>query len=138
MTPPTQSSGSPRKVLANGLRCGSSCTIPEFNPLAARNSAPLLLRESAPPVLVVRVTIRARPGAGSSFITLFASLFANSMAPSPPAMMPSALLPSHDQTTFQFCPAAITPGIAVDAGGGAGSGGAALRFAGGAPAREKG
>src|SRR4030095_10250452 len=138
MTPPTQSSGSPRKELANGLRCGSSCTIPEFNPLAARNSAPLLLRDRAPPVFVSRWTIVARPVAGSSFMTLFASLFANSIAPSPPAMMPSALLPSHDHTTFQVCPAAITPGIEVDAGGGAGSGGAALGFAGAAPAREKG
>jgi hypothetical protein len=38
-------------------------------------------------------------------------------------MMPSALLPSHDQTTFQVCPAAMTPGISVDAGGAGGSGG---------------
>ena len=39
--------------------------------------------------------------------------------------MPSALLPSHDQTAFHVWPAAITPGIAVDVGID-GSGGAAL------------
>src|SRR5687767_4946822 len=63
------------------------------------------------------------PVTGSRRITLLASLFANSIVPLSPAMMPSALLPSHCQTTFHDCPAAITPGIAVDAGGWAGSGG---------------
>src|SRR5580698_1780181 len=43
-------------------------------------------------------------------------------------MGPSTLLPSHDQTTFQDCPAARTPGIAVVAGS-AGAGGAAFVFA---------
>jgi hypothetical protein len=61
--------------------------------------------------------------AGSSFITLLASLFANSIVPSSLAIGPSALLPSHDHTIFQVCPAAITPGIAFDGGGAGGSGG---------------
>src|SRR5688572_4189314 len=64
------------------------------------------------------------PVAGSIFITLLASLFANSSVPLSPAMGPSALLPSHDQTTFHCWPAAITPGMAGDAGRGAHSGGA--------------
>src|SRR5687767_6503081 len=69
----------------------------------------------------------ASPVAGSSFMTLPASLFANSMVPSSPAMMPSALLPSHDQTVLHVCPAATTPGIAGDgAAAGASGGGAAL------------
>ena len=72
-------------------------------------------------------------------MTLLASLFANSIVPSSPAMMPSALLPSHDHTTFQVCPAAITPGISVEAGGGGGSGGGAgLALAGCPPPIEKG
>ena len=58
----------------------------------------------------------ARPVAGSSLMTLLASLIANRIVPSSPAMMPSAL-PSHDHTTFQVCPAAITPGISVEASG---------------------
>src|SRR5687768_1354376 len=53
---------------------------------------------------------------------LLASLFANRIVPSFAAMGPSALLPSHDQTTFQFWPAAITPGMADDTGSGAHSG----------------
>src|SRR5687767_11716516 len=65
----------------------------------------------------------ARPVAGSSLMTLLASLLANSSAPLSPAMGPSALLPSHDQTTFQLCPAAITSGIAAGRGS-AGAGGA--------------
>ena len=56
----------------------------------------------------------ARPVAGSSCITLLASLLANNTVPLSPAMGPSTLLPSHDHTTFQVCPAAITPGIAVE------------------------
>src|SRR5688572_10789875 len=56
-------------------------------------------------------------------MTLLASLFANRIVPSFAAMGPSALLPSHDQTTFQFWPAAITSGMADDAGSGAHSGG---------------
>src|SRR5579863_10271417 len=59
---------------------------------------------------------------------LLASLFANSTVPLSPAMGPSTLLPSHDQTTFHDCPAASTPGIAVVAGR-TGSGGAAFAFA---------
>src|SRR5579863_721164 len=58
---------------------------------------------------------------------LLASLFANSTVPLSPAMGPSTLLPSHDQTTFHDCPAASTPGIAVVAGR-TGSAGAALVF----------
>jgi hypothetical protein len=96
--------------------------MPEPRPRAARNSAPFLLRETAPPVFVFSWMTFARPVAGSSCITLLASLFANSTVPASPAMRPSALLPSHDQTTFHVWPAAITPGIAVD-GGGASSGG---------------
>src|SRR3972149_12227923 len=69
----------------------------------------------------------AGPVAGSSRLTLLASLFANSIVPASPAMMPSALLPSHDHTTFQACPAAITPGIAVvGAGWRSGGGGGVL------------
>ena len=54
-------------------------------------------------------------------MTLLASLFANSIVPSSPAIGPSALLPSHDHTTFQVWPAAITPGIAVAQAAGPGS-----------------
>src|SRR5204862_4877128 len=93
------------------------------------NSGPLLLRETAPPVLVSRWTILARPVEGSSCITLLASLFANNTVPLSPAMGPSTLLPSHDQTTFHDCPAARTPGIAA-VGGRTGAGGSALAFAG--------
>ena len=60
-------------------------------------------------------------------MTLLASLFANSIVPLSPAIGPSALLPSHGHTTFQVCPAAITPGIAVDGGGAGGSAAAAVR-----------
>src|SRR5690606_25644338 len=67
----------------------------------------------------------ASPVSGSSRITLLASLFANSIVPPSSAMMPSALLPSQDQTTRQRLPASITPGIAVSTVGSAGGGGAA-------------
>ena len=53
-TPPTQSSGSPRNVLASTLRCGSSCTTAGFRPRDTMNSAPFLLRETAPPVFTSR------------------------------------------------------------------------------------
>src|SRR5919109_3344552 len=96
----------------------------EPSPRSATNSAPFLLRETAPPVFVSRCTILARPVDGSSCITLLASLFANSTVPLSPAIGPSTLLPSHDQTTFQDCPAARTPGMA-DVGGRAGAGGSA-------------
>src|SRR5215510_6197736 len=110
----------------------------EPRPRSATNSAPFLLRETAPPVFVSRWTILARPVDGSSCMTLLASLFANNTVPLSPAMGPSALLPSHDQTTFQACPAASTPGIAAVAGR-TGSGGAALAFAAWpAPGIEKG
>jgi hypothetical protein len=59
---------------------------------------------------------------------LLASLFANNTVPFSPAIGPSTLLPSHDQTTFHDCPAARTPGIAA-VGGSAGTGGAAFAFA---------
>src|ERR1700722_9064514 len=99
----------------------------EPSPRSATNSAPFLLREIAPPVFVSRWTILARPVAGSICITLLASLFANNTVPLSPAMGPSTLLPSQDQTTFHDCPAARTPGIAaVD--GSAGTGGAAFAF----------
>src|SRR5207248_749711 len=82
--------------------------------------------------------ILARPVDGSSCMTLLASLFANKTVPFSPAMGPSTLLPSHDQTTFHDCPAASTPGIA-DVAGRTGSGGAALEFADWpAPGIEKG
>ena len=55
------SSGSPRKELASTLRWGSSWRTPEFNPRAARNSAPFLLRDSAPPVFVSRWMTAAKP-----------------------------------------------------------------------------
>src|ERR1700733_3432048 len=97
------------------------------SPRAATKSAPFLLRETAPPVLVSRWTILARPVDGSSCITLLASLFANNTVPLSPAMGPSTLLPSHDQTTFHDCPAARTPGIAAVAGR-AGAGGSAFAF----------
>src|SRR5690554_4930657 len=95
----------------------------ELSPRAARNSAPFLLRERAPPVLVFSWMTVARPVAGSRRITLLASLLAKSIVPSSPAMMPSALLPSHDHTTFHVCPAAITPGISCDVGSAGGGGG---------------
>src|SRR2546426_8274164 len=95
------------------------------SPRSATNSAPFLPRETAPLVFVSRWIILARPVAGSSCITLLASLFANSTVPLLPAMGPSTLLPSHDQTTFHDCPAARTPGIAA-VGGSAGAGGAAF------------
>src|SRR5215472_122181 len=100
----------------------------EPSPRSATNSAPFLLREIAPPALVSRWTILARPVDGSSCITLLASLFANNTVPLSPAMGPSTLLPSHDQTTFHDCPAARTPGIAAVAGR-TGTGGAAFAFA---------
>src|SRR5262249_27115401 len=49
--------------------------------------------------------------------------------PLSPAIGPSTLLPSHDQTTFHDCPAASTLGIAAVAGR-IGSGGATFAFAG--------
>jgi hypothetical protein len=55
-------------------------------------------------------------------------LFANNTVPLSPAMGPSTLLPSHDQTTFHDCPAARTPGIA-DVGGRAGAAGSGFAFA---------
>src|SRR5690606_12496534 len=128
-TPPRHSSGSPSNEVANTSRSGSSLMIPEPSPLEARNSAPFLLRDSAPPVFTSSYMISARPVSGSSRITLLASLFAKSNVPSSPAMRPSALLPSHDHTTFHSCPAAMTPGISVDGsdvGGGGGDAFAAL------------
>src|SRR5690606_24154215 len=65
------------------------------------------------------------PVAGSRRITLLASLFAESILPPSSAMMPSALLPSQDQTTRHVSPPAITPGISVDVGSAGGGGGAA-------------
>src|SRR5213593_2114559 len=99
----------------------------EPSPRSATNSAPFLLRDTAPPVFVSRWTTLARPVEGSSCITLLASLFANSTVPLSPAMGPSTLFPSHDQTTFHDCPAARTPGIAA-VGGRAGTGGSAREF----------
>src|SRR5439155_11472091 len=110
----------------------------EPSPRSATNSAPFLLRETAPPVFVSRWTILARPVEGSSCMTLLASLFANNTVPLSPAIGPSTLLPSHDQTTFHDCPAASTPAIAAVAGM-IGSGGAAFAFADcPAPGIEKG
>src|SRR6185369_7387615 len=100
----------------------------EPSPRSATNSAPFLLRETAPPVFVSRWTILARLVEGSSCITLLASLFANNTVPLSPAMGPSTLLPSHDQTTFHDCPAASTPGIAA-VGGRAGAAASAFAFA---------
>src|SRR5437868_2716109 len=100
----------------------------EPSPRSATNSAPFLPRETAPPVFVSRWTILARPVDASSCITLLASLFANNTVPLSPAMGPSTLLPSHDQTTFHDCPAASTPGIAA-VGGSAGPGGSAFASA---------
>src|SRR5215469_8151434 len=97
----------------------------EPSPRSATNSAPFLLRETAPPVFVSRWMILARPVDGSSCMTLLASLFANNTVPLSPAIGPSTLLPSHDQTTFHDCPAASTPGIA-DVAGRPGAGGAAF------------
>src|SRR5262245_60924240 len=97
----------------------------EPSPRSATKSAPFLLRETAPPVFVSRWTILARPVDGSNCMTLLASLFANNTVPLSPAMGPSTLLPSHDQTTFHDCPAASTPGIAAVAGR-TGSAGAAF------------
>src|SRR5215472_1550587 len=100
----------------------------EPSPRSATSRAPFLLRETAPPVFVSRWTILARPVEGSSCMMLLASLFANNTVPLSLAMGPSTLLPSHDQTTFQDCPAASTPGMAAVAGR-AGAGGSALAFA---------
>src|SRR5690606_37454725 len=68
--------------------------------------------------------ISARPVSGSRRITLLASLFAKSIVPSSSAMMPSALLPSHDHTTRHVSPAAMTPGISSEFGRAGGGGGA--------------
>src|SRR5215471_15225605 len=89
----------------------------EPSPRSATNSAPFLLRETAPPVFVSRWMILARPVDGSSCMTLLASLFANNTVPLSPAMGPSTLFPSHDQTTFHDCPAARAPGIEKGGGG---------------------
>ena len=112
-------------VFAKILRCGSSSMIAAGKPRDARNSEPFLLRETAPPVFVSLKRIVARPVAGSTCITLLASLFAKIIVPSSPAIGPSTLLPSQDHTTFHVCPAAITPGISAVGGGIAGSGGGA-------------
>src|SRR5215469_10436294 len=100
----------------------------EPSPRSATNSEPFLLRETAPPVFVSRYRTLARPVDGSSCITLLASLFANNTVALSPAMGPSTLLPSQDQTTFHDCPAASTPGIAAVAGR-TGTGGAAFALA---------
>src|SRR5262252_1061154 len=72
-------------------------------------------------------------------MTLLASLFANNTVPLSPAMGPSTLLPSQDQTTFHDWPAARTPEIGVVAGRTGSGGGAALAFADWpAPGIEKG
>src|SRR6185312_9840319 len=125
MTPPIHSRGSPLNEFASIFRVGSSCSIAEPSPRAATNSAPFLLRDTAPAVLMFPYKTLASPVAGSICMTLPASLLANITEPLSPAMGPSTLLPSHDQTTFQDCPAASTPGIAVVAGR-TGSGGAVL------------
>src|SRR6185503_1332838 len=109
----------------------------EPSPRSATNRAPFLLRATAPPVFVSRWTTLARPVEGSICITLLASLFANNTVPLSPAMGPSTLLPSHDQTTFHDCPAARTPGIAA-VGGRTGSGGAAFACADGLTGIENG
>src|SRR4029079_1871151 len=105
-------------------------------PRDARNSVPFLLRETAPPVFVSLKRIFARPVAGSTCITLLASLFAKIIVPSSPAIGPSTLLPSQDHTTFQVWPAAITPGISVVGPGIAGSGGGASVACAGLAARR--
>src|SRR5262245_22980902 len=110
----------------------------EPSPRSATNSAPFLLRVTAPPVFVSRWTILARPVDGSSCMTLLASLLANNTLPLSPAMGPSTLLPSHDQTTFHDCFVASTSGIAAVAGS-SGSGGGVFGFADWpAPGIEKG
>src|SRR5262245_47159802 len=128
MTPPMHSSGSPLNVFASILRCGSSCSMPPPSPRSATNSAPLLLRETAPAVLMSPCATFASPVAGSNWMTSPASLFANSTVPFSPAIGPSTLLPCHDQTTFQLDNASSTPGIDV-VGGSTGSGGAAVAAA---------
>src|SRR5512138_3398392 len=128
MTPPMHSSGSPLNVFASVLRCGSSCSMPPPSPRAATNSAPFLLRETAPAVLTLSYATLARFVAGSNWMTLPLSLFANSTVPFSPAIGPSTLLPCHDQTTFQLDSASSTPLIDV-VGGSTGSGGAAVAAA---------
>src|SRR5215471_4057501 len=118
------SNGSPLNVFASTRRCGSSCSMPPPSPRAATNSAPFLLRETAPAVLTLSWATFARPVAGSNWMTSPASLFANSTVPLSPAIGPSTLLPCHDQTTFQLSTASSTPGIDA-VGGSTGSGGAA-------------
>src|SRR5580765_3983367 len=101
MTPPTQSSG-----------------------------APFLFCESAPPVCVSLYTVETLLLL-SSFTTALLWFCAISRSPFLSARIPSALLPLTSHTFVHFCPAAITPGIAVtaySAGGGgkvAGAAGAA-------------
>src|ERR1041385_8406632 len=94
----------------------------EPSPRSATNSAPFLLRDTAPAVLMLPYRILASPVAGSICITLPASLLAKRTVPLSPAMGPSTLLPSHDQTTFQAWPEARTPGM-PDVAGRTGSGG---------------
>jgi hypothetical protein len=98
-------------------------SIRQIVPRSTTNRAPLVLRDTAPPVLTLSWMIFASPVAGSSCMTLPASLLANSMVPFGPAIGPSALLPSQAQTVFQLWPAAITPGMAVDGPGNSRTGG---------------
>src|SRR5581483_6295801 len=112
----------PSTALASIRRAGSSCSMPEPRPRSATTSAPFLLREIAPAVLRPPYRIFARPVDGSSCMTLPASLFAKRIVPRSPAIGPSTLLPSHDQTTFHCWPAASTPAIACVAGSGGGGG----------------
>src|ERR1043166_301644 len=102
--------------------------MPPPIPRSATNSAPFLLRETAPAVLILSYATLASPVAGSNWMTSPASLFANSTVPLSPAIGPSTLLPCHDQTTFQLCTASSTPGIEF-VGGNTGSGGAAVAAA---------
>src|SRR6185312_13223139 len=128
MTPPMHSIGSPLNEFASILRAGSSCSMPPPMPRVATNSAPLLLRDTAPAVFTLSYATCASPVAGSNWMTLPASLSANITAPLSAAIGPSTLLPSHDQTTLQLETASSTPGIEF-VGGSTGCGGAAVAAA---------
>src|SRR6188474_37717 len=96
-----------------------------FSPRDTRNSAPFLLRATAPPVLTSLWMTVASPVFGSIRMTLLASLFANSSVPPSPAIGPSALLPCQSHTVFQLWPAAMTFGMAGDGATGGSGGGVA-------------
>src|SRR5262245_43146950 len=112
MTPPMQSSGSPLYMFVSSCFFGESCQTLVGRPLETTNRAPFLFIERAPPVFVSLYGKETLPFL-SIFITSLFVFWAAKMPPSEVATMPSALFPVPIQIDFHFCPAAMTPGIAV-------------------------